>query len=320
MKISNFKALFRIVLEQELLPSYELRHLNAKVEELTKLRADYESEFYGWVMHVKWASLADEGFSDDYNELTISAWKEFLKWTEARHEEEELDSFATEAISDPESWLKWVVQNPDLAEKHFPVSIDELRKRIKKSPSYKSALIIQNLPEMFPKQKREILQYFGKTKERKIQEVINLLNLVLYELEFDSEIEQEAVKSVKQELVEQLNYWKEELKPNSGPNQNQSRLTIMQIALVHFYEGKQITRENAVSIAKENGHNSGDALYNKFTHFSSNANRKGNDTQVKLTNKIKLIESVIELLPKNKRARAIDEVAMLKSILESEHL
>jgi hypothetical protein len=99
-------------------------------------------------------------------------------------------------------------------------------------------------------------------------------------------------------------------------------LKIDQIALKYAYEGLRITRENGNDIAKEYGHNSGEKLFQRFTYFSSSANRKGKPnlcTPKKLDNKIKLIESIIELLPTDKQERAKDEVSILKKIYEAEY-
>ena len=99
-------------------------------------------------------------------------------------------------------------------------------------------------------------------------------------------------------------------------------LTINQIALKYVYELLQITRENSKEIARKYGHNSGEKLFQRFTYYSSTANRKGKPipcTPKKLDNKIKLIESVIELLPTDKQERAKDEVSILKEIYEAEY-
>lgn len=107
------------------------------------------------------------------------------------------------------------------------------------------------------------------------------------------------------------------------PHQTETeKLKIDQIALKYAYEGLQITRENGNDIAKEYGHNSGEKLFQRFTYYSSSANRKGNPnlcTPKKLDNKIKLIESIIELLPTDKQERAKDEVSLLKMIYEAEY-
>lgn len=99
------------------------------------------------------------------------------------------------------------------------------------------------------------------------------------------------------------------------------KYTISQIALKYVYENNSITRENGNSIALKYGHNSGEKLFQKFTHYSSTANRKGKPnlcTKKKMQNKIDLIESVIKIISDNKKHRAIDEVNILKTILENE--
>lgn len=110
--------------------------------------------------------------------------------------------------------------------------------------------------------------------------------------------------------------------PPQQNNKPKPELTINQIALKYVYLGKQITRENGNEIAKKYGHNSGEKLFQRFTYFSSSANRKGKPnlcTPKKLDNKIKLIESIIDLLPIDKQGRAKDEVSILKQIYEAEY-
>lgn len=108
----------------------------------------------------------------------------------------------------------------------------------------------------------------------------------------------------------------------STENKVETKLTLKQIALKYSYEGNQITRQNGNEIAKKFGHNSGDKLFQEYTYFTSTANRKGkpiNCTAKKLRNKIELIESVIKIIPEHKRQRAIDEVAILINIEETEY-
>ncbi|MDB4104811.1 hypothetical protein N9545_04730 [Salibacteraceae bacterium] len=103
---------------------------------------------------------------------------------------------------------------------------------------------------------------------------------------------------------------------------NTGKLTMTQIALVFVYSGKQITRDNGDSIASEYGHSSGEALFQKFTKYSSPANRKGKPqpcTPKKLQNKIDLLNSVIELLPTKDQKRVKDEVQILINIQEAEY-
>jgi hypothetical protein len=103
------------------------------------------------------------------------------------------------------------------------------------------------------------------------------------------------------------------------------KLKVSQIALIHFYEGLQITRGNAKEIAAKHGYtskNSGEGLFQDYSYYSSTANRKGKPTHCtpkKLKNKIKLFESVISHLSDNNKQRAIDEIRILKTLFENEY-
>jgi len=103
------------------------------------------------------------------------------------------------------------------------------------------------------------------------------------------------------------------------------RLKVKQIAIIHVYEGLQITRENAGEIAAKHGYtakNSGEGLFQDYTYFCSTANRKGIPTEYsskKLKNKIELFESVVNHLSDNNKQRAIDEIKILKTLLENEY-
>ncbi len=103
------------------------------------------------------------------------------------------------------------------------------------------------------------------------------------------------------------------------------KLQVNQIALIHVYEGIQITRENAGEIAAKYGYtakNSGEGLFQDYTNYCSTANRKGKPTPCtpkKLKNKIKLFESVVNHLSDNNKQRAIDEINILKTIFENEY-
>lgn len=103
------------------------------------------------------------------------------------------------------------------------------------------------------------------------------------------------------------------------------KLKVKQIALIHVYEGMQITRENAGEIAAKHGYkakNSGEGLFQDYTNYCGTANRKGKPTPCtprKLKNKIELFESVVEHLSENKRQRINDEIQILKTIFENEY-
>lgn len=104
-----------------------------------------------------------------------------------------------------------------------------------------------------------------------------------------------------------------------------NKLKVPQIALIHVYEGIQITRRNAEEIAAKYGYtaiNSGEGLFQDYTNYSSTANRKGKPTPCtpkKLKNKIELFESVVSHLSDNNKQWAIDEINTLKTLLENEY-
>lgn len=102
----------------------------------------------------------------------------------------------------------------------------------------------------------------------------------------------------------------------------QRLLSINQIALKYVYEGLLITRENGGEIAKKYGHNSGEKLFQRFSYYSSLANRTGKphpNTPRKIDNKIQLLESVVDILPDDKKGRVFDEIKILKTHSESEY-
>lgn len=96
----------------------------------------------------------------------------------------------------------------------------------------------------------------------------------------------------------------------------ENKLTISEIALKYFYEGIFINRENANKYLEGTGHTSGDKLYNDYIKWSDRQNRKADpESKRKLKNKIKLFENVIDLLPENKKGKAIDELKILNSFI-----
>lgn len=138
-----------------------------------------------------------------------------------------------------------------------------------------------------------------------------------------SPITKKDIANIQSDFVEykkkQYSYPKQQLLKNHS----KENLTISQVALMYVYLGLQITRENGNEIAEKYGHKSGDKLFQKYSYYSSLANRKGepkNCTELTFNNKIKLFESVIELLPKNKQDRAKDEVSILKKIFEAKYI
>jgi hypothetical protein len=89
------------------------------------------------------------------------------------------------------------------------------------------------------------------------------------------------------------------------------------IALIHYYNGQQITRKNADEIAKKNGFTSdlsGESLYQKYTHYNKTSRRiRKESTAVKRENKIELFESVLPFLNDAGKQKAKAEIQTLKS-------
>jgi hypothetical protein len=93
--------------------------------------------------------------------------------------------------------------------------------------------------------------------------------------------------------------------------------------LIHYYEGKPITRENGVGVAQENGYyskNSGDKLYQLYIYYSVRSNRISFDNENSkniMKNKVLLFESVIEYLKPEYKSKATDELKTLRANYEN---
>ena len=119
-----------------------------------------------------------------------------------------------------EDWIEWMTNNPELAESKYPETMKNLIKRIKKKPPFVTALIIERIPEQFAKWKYDIDNCIFLTKKKKIRSYLELIDLVLHQLEFNSDIENNAVKKIKPELLEMEAYFKGLL--NKPPKQQKS--------------------------------------------------------------------------------------------------
>jgi hypothetical protein len=93
-------------------------------------------------------------------------------------------------------------------------------------------------------------------------------------------------------------------------------LTLSEIALKCFYEGTILKRDNAILELENTKHNSGEKLYFHFTRWSTKIERIANpDSKVKLLNKIKLFERVIQSLPEAKRDDAVSDLKVIQGYL-----
>lgn len=95
-----------------------------------------------------------------------------------------------------------------------------------------------------------------------------------------------------------------------------NKLRLRQIALKHVYLNQHITKENANEIVINYGFSSAQKLLDLYNFYSSRANRKAKPnpfSSKKLDNKIKLFESVEEMLPVSHKEKILDEIKILIS-------
>lgn len=121
-----------------------------------------------------------------------------------------------------EKLTEWIVLNPELAKKKYPELMQGLVQRIKDSEPFLAALVIQKIPEHFPEWKTKAENHFGIKREKIIQGYINTIKFVLFGYKCSDEIEQKAVESVREELIEQLEYWERKLK-TTPPQQTKTK-------------------------------------------------------------------------------------------------
>jgi len=117
-------------------------------------------------------------------------------------------------------------------------------------------------------------------------------------------------------LEEQLP--KEEKTGDEGNPKNPENLTLRQIAMIHYYQGKVINPNNNNEIAMEYGFISGHSLYQKYNDWSKISNRTGQGTERENRAKKENFELVIEKLEGTAKERAIKEFETFKAGLPSD--
>jgi hypothetical protein len=132
-----------------------------------------------------------------------------------------------------------------------------------------------------------------------------------------------------QELVflEVWEYCKQQIEKIEKPQTETKidKLKVPQIALIHIYEGKQITEENAKEIAANYGYTaktSGKGLYHDYLKYCKTSDRKAKptaETKKTLINKIELFKSIVNYLSEKAKLKANDEINILNTILENEY-
>lgn len=109
--------------------------------------------------------------------------------------------------------------------------------------------------------------------------------------------------------------WFKQKRSEIPVNNKTGSLTLGQVALIHFYNNEPITRKNHNAIARQYGHNSGEKLFQKYTHYASNANRKGaEDSPAKMKNKIQLFASILDHVTEANSLKLKEEINALKAL------
>lgn len=121
-------------------------------------------------------------------------------------------------------------------------------------------------------------------------------------------------------IIEYLETKKSELEATQQQAPSDKKEKVPVIALLYYYNGQYITRDNAQSIANKYGYNaktSGEGLYHDFAKYAVNANRKASGgNKLKCNNRIKIQNRVIKLLiDENAKSKAITELDILKAKL-----
>jgi len=126
-------------------------------------------------------------------------------------------------------WFDWMVNNVETAEKEYPEMMELVREMVRETPPYFTASIIEKTPEHFVKWKNDIENCLTSTREKKIKTYIELIELLLYQLEFNTDIENNAVEKIKPELIEMEQYFRKLQHPSQKKKGFQSELSDNQI-------------------------------------------------------------------------------------------
>jgi hypothetical protein len=221
-------------------------------------------------------------------------------------------------ISDPSLLKEHLIRNQKKAEKESFITREEFIKRCYNV----IAIFEKEIDSMYFARKNELYMCITLNKrdgkpytdiEEEIKEMSkDWFNVLLHRLtrgQYLGHLFHNEVMFIKK-CIDEMNNTSNEMKEN--------KLSISEIALKCFYEGKFINRENADSFLIGSGHTSGDKLYNEFIEWSDNTDRKADpQSKVKLKNKIKKFETVIALLPQDKKTKAIDELRMLNNFMSN---
>lgn len=163
----------------------------AKLDKLDTIKEDAENDFIRWLKQ-------DELF--EYYNANPDQQEAIYKHYQREKENIQPKNF--------DYWFDWAVNNLEAAEKEYPAMFALMKEAAKEAPPYFTAAIIEKTPEHFSKWKSDIENCLPATRKKKIEQYIELIELLLYQLEFASDIENNAVTKIRPELLEMEQYFK----------------------------------------------------------------------------------------------------------------
>tara|TARA_B100000767_G_scaffold87040_1_gene83654 strand:+ start:800 stop:1672 length:873 start_codon:yes stop_codon:yes gene_type:complete len=105
-------------------------------------------------------------------------------------------------------WFTLIDKDIEWVKTNYPETMKGLDERIKEWPPYVTAAHIHQIPEVFTKWKTNIDNYLKSTIDKDIRAFSKLIDLILYRLEFNSDVVNNAVNKIKPELLEMEDYLK----------------------------------------------------------------------------------------------------------------
>jgi len=137
-------------------------------------------------------------------------------------------------------------------------------------------------------------------------------------LENHLEIVKEFKEFIEIAKIKKIQNKKNFSKIETSGNKYEFKITLKHIALKAYYEDEHITESNAISFLKGTEFKSGKKLYQHFSFYLKNANRRANtESLTTLKNKIELFKEVTTLLNDNETSKIIDETKHLENFISA---
>jgi hypothetical protein len=199
-------------------------------------------------------------------------------------------------------WEEVTEEERELFDKLRMKSMEEMKS------SYENFIKGSPKPRITLEKEFEVAVFDRLSKEPYQETTINLINAIL-----PKDLNKLAVVIGKIDFIKTLNNVKAPQKLESPEIYD---LTLSEIALKCYYEGKILNRENSKDELVGTNYSSSEKLYAHFTRWSNKTDRKAPpESKKKLMNKITTFENVIESLSETNRSIALKELSTLKEHL-----